>query len=73
MPTEEDGPLFYALGLGDHPNCPECGNAMSLVTSEASDLLGDGYEVQRFACECGFELERHTDPAAELIIAKSTH
>jgi predicted RNA-binding Zn-ribbon protein involved in translation (DUF1610 family) len=71
MPTEKNDSLFYALGLGDRFNCPECGNGMNLARSEASNLLGEGYEVHRFACECGFELERHSDPAAKVIIAKT--
>jgi hypothetical protein len=64
MSAEKIDPLFYAFGTSDLPECPECGNAISVTRRTPSSILGDNFERQTFACKCGFEIERHTGTAA---------
>ncbi len=61
MLAEQNDPIFYAFGAGDHPRCPQCKQLMHLMGREPSVVLWDARECQKFACECNFEMVRNAD------------
>ncbi len=71
--SDQANGLFYTFGSDDRPTCPQCARPMRLTGNRPSTLLGEDYDCHKFACKCGFEIERDTDRAVKLAAAATAH